>query len=197
MSIFSKSKPNFDPSRQMQWITAGSLRPAPWRTTYIIKTDLEVLQRSLEEYGWLQPIVVQQSTGIIIDGNYRWEIASHIDVLSRANKNQVPVILVDCDDVEAMLMHVRLNRGRGVSLAKKVSRIIQQIFIARKYPESHLKRVLAMHSDEIDLMLDGTLLKDKNIKNHKYSSAWVPIEAPASATDATSIIERPSKKDQR
>lgn len=189
------NKDTYEAMRSIEWVPGGSLRQAPWRTTYIIKTDLEVLARSMEDYGWLQPIIVQKSTNTIIDGNYRWEIASHISKLTRDTKKHVPVFYVDCDDVDAMLMHVRLNRGRGTTLAKRVSRIVQAIFRSRKYSESYVKRVMVMHGDEIDLMIDGTLLKDKNISSHKYSPAWVPVEAPASATKQAIAIERPPNKD--
>lgn len=190
------SKVDYEACRPMEWVPAGVLRPASWRTTYLIKTDLEVLARSLEDYGWLQPIVVQKSTNVIIDGNYRWEISSNITSLSKDTKKMVPVIYVDCDDVDAMLMHVRLNRGRGSTQAKKVSRIIQMVSSSRKYPESHIKRIFNMHPDEIGLMIDGTLLKDKKISEHKYSSAWVPVEAPASTKEQAVVIERPTYKDQ-
>jgi ParB-like chromosome segregation protein Spo0J len=180
----------------MEWVVGGSLKEAPWRTTYIVKTDLEVLARSLEDYGWLQPIIVQKSSNMIIDGHYRWEIASTISSLSKDTKKMVPVIYVDCDDIDAMLMHVRLNRGRGAPLAKRISRIVQMAIQSRKYAESHVKRILHMSYDEISLMVDGTLLKDKKISEHKYSSAWVPVESSISTKDAPMSIERPRNKDQ-
>lgn len=182
--------------RPVQLVDARILRPASWRTTYIIKTDLEVLSRSISDYGWLVPLVVQSGTNTIIDGNYRWEIFSNLTALRNATKNMVPVIYVDCDDVEAMLMHARINRGRGTTLAKRVSRIIQRLLTSRKYGDADIKQFFSMHSDELDVMVDGTLLKDRSISDHKYSSAWVPIEAPSSAIDTAPIIERPPNNDQ-
>ena len=190
-----KSKTLFEPSRPMEMVDGSLLRLAPWRTTYIIKTDLEVLHRSMEDYGWLQPLIVQRSTNVIIDGNYRWEIASRIDKLRKSASGQVPVIFVDCDDIEAMILHGRLNRSRGSVLARRLSRIIQQVLRSRKYGEPDLKRMFSMHADEMDMMVDGTLLKDKKISEHKYSNAWVPVEAPASAKDQAVIIERPPNAD--
>lgn len=191
----NKSNVLFEGARAVGWIDGTNLSLAPWRTTYIVKTDLQVLARSMEDYGWLQPLVVQASTGTIIDGNYRWEIASNLPKLMKATNSQVPVILVECDDVEAMVMHARLNRGRGGVLAKRLSRIVQQVLRSKKYGEPDIKRMLAMHNDEMDMMVDGTLLKDKKISEHKYSNAWVPIEAPASAKEQAMVIERPPNAD--
>lgn len=195
MGIFGKGKSGMLGNGQMEWVDASSLRIAPWRTTYILKPDLQVLARSMEDYGWLQPIIVQKSTNTIIDGSYRWQISSSLQKLSKITENTVPVIFVDCDDIEAMILHARLNRSRGEVVAKKLSRIIQQVLRSRKYSENDIKRMLVMHMDEIDLMVDGTMLKDKNISDHKYSSAWVPIEAPSSAKDDALIIERPPNAD--
>jgi hypothetical protein len=193
--IKNKNNSIFEGARAVGWVEPSQLTIAPWRTTYIIKTDLEVLLRSMEDYGWLQPLVVQASTGIIIDGNYRFEIASHLSKLNKATNGQIPVILVDCDEIDAMVMHSRLNRGRGNVLAKRLSRIVQNVLRSKKYGEPDIKRMLAMHSDEMDMMVDGTLLKDKKISEHKYSNAWVPIEAPASAKEQSIVIERPRNAD--
>lgn len=195
MPIFKSKTTRFIGNSEMTWVPAASLRLAPWRSTYILKPDLQVLAASLEDYGWLQPLVVQQATGVIIDGNYRWEVASNLPKLKRETEETVPVIFVDCDDVEAMLLHARMNRGRGNVVARKLSRIVQQILRSKKYGEPDLKRSLGMHSDEMDLMVDGSLLKDKKISEHKYSAAWVPIEAPASLKDQAIAIERPPNAD--
>lgn len=180
---------------EMTWVPGSSLAQPKWRTTYVLKPDLDVLARSLEDYGWLQPLIVQASTNIIIDGNYRWEVASGLSKLTRATSAMVPVIFVDCDEVEAMLLHARLNRGRGSVVARKLSRIVQGALRSKKYGEPDIKRMLAMSNDEMDLMVDGSLLKDKKISEHKYSAAWVPVEAPASATQVAISIERPPNAD--
>lgn len=195
MPIFKTTKHERLGNGEMVWVPASTLQLASWRTTYILKPDLQVLASSLEDYGWLQPLVVQKSKNVIIDGNYRWEVASRLNKLRRETGDSVPVIFVDCDDIEAMLMHARLNRGRGSVVARKLSRIVQQLLRSKKYGEPDLKRSLGMHSDEMDLMVDGSLLKDKKISEHKYSSAWVPVEAPASTKEQAIAIERPPNAD--
>lgn len=194
MAIFGKKNEMLG-NGEMQWVEASTLKLASWRTTYIIKSDLEVLARSMEDYGWLQPIIVQKSSNTIIDGAHRWMISGNLKKLRKMTEETVPVIFVDCDDIEAMLMHGRLNRGRGEVVAQKLSRIVRSVIRSRKYGEADIKRMFVMHMDEVDLMVDGTLLFDKNISEHKYSSAWVPIEAPATAKDSAMIIERPPNAD--
>ena len=46
-----------------------------------------------------------------------------------------------------------------------------------------------MTYDEFDVLLDGTLIKMRKIKQHTYSPAWVPIE---SKNGEDLHIERPT-----
>jgi ParB-like chromosome segregation protein Spo0J len=183
-------------SDELVWVEGSSLKAAPWRATYILAPDLEVLSRSMDEYGWLQPIVVQKKTNMIIDGHYRWEIAGSSKTLRSKNRGMVPVIFEDCGDLEAMVMHLRLNRSKGATVAKRMSRIFRDVIRSGRYSESDMKHVLAMKNDEIDLMIDGTLIKNRKIAEHKYSKAWVPVEAPASITETAATIERPPNPDR-
>jgi len=184
-----------DAGIEIEWINGEQLSAGPWRSSYLLKPDLEVLARSMAEYGWLQPIIVQSSTNRIIDGHVRWEIAGSSRAVKKKVKSHVPVILQDVSDLDAAFMHIRLNRSKGMSAAKQVSRVMRDLIMAGKVSEDELKKKLAMTSDEVDVMLDGTLLKHRKIDQHKYSRAWVPVEAP-SAEETTAFIERPPNEDR-
>jgi hypothetical protein len=184
------------PNENIVWVDGSTLKPASWRASYVLAPDLEVLARSMDDYGWLQPIVVQQSKGVIIDGHYRWEIAGSMKSIRKTYKGLVPVIYEDCGDIDAMLLHLRLNRAKGATQAKKMSRIFRDIIMSGRYAETDLKRMLVMRNDEIDLMIDGTLIKNRKVAEHKYSRAWVPVEAPASVTEQAGFIERPPNPDR-
>lgn len=181
---------------EIQWVNGHDLKGAEWRANYVLQPDLRVLYQSMKDYGWIQPIIVQKNTNVIIDGHYRWEIAGSLKPFAKKYKSLVPVVYEDCSDTEAMMMHLRLNRGRGSVAGKQMARIIRKVKMSRKYDEKDFKRLLAMHYDEIDIMVDGTLLKSRNIADHKYSNAWIPVEAPADATETASIIERPPNADR-
>lgn len=181
---------------EMIWVEGTDIFPGPWRATYLLKPDMEVLARSMADYGWLQPIVVQRSTNRIIDGHIRWEIAGSVKSVRKASSGMVPVMYVDCSDTEAQMMHIRLNRAKGSTVAKKMSRIIRELVFSGLYSEKDIKKALAMSNDEVDIMMDGTLIKSRKVAEHKYSRAWVPVEAPASATESAAVIERPPNPDR-
>ena len=181
---------------KIEFVEIDKLVKPEWHATYIVRPDLLVLSTSLLQHGFLAPIVVQKNTNIIIDGYQRWMLSKEIVELNKKNNNLVPVVFVDCDSLEAMMMHLQLNRGRGSLLAHKVSSIVRDLFNSGKYAEKDFDRLLTMKHDELDVLFDGTIIKQKKISEHKYSRAWVPIEAPAGTVDAIPTIERPPNKDR-
>ena len=107
----------------------------------------------------LHPITIQKN-GTIIDGYHRWTIANE------QNMKKVPVTVVKCDDVEAMLLHIELNRYRGMMIAKYLSRLMQSVMQSKRYSEEELRKRLAMTYDEFDVLLEGSLIKMRKIKQH-------------------------------
>lgn len=180
----------------IEWVSADNLEGAPWGSTYVLKTDMNVLAQSLHQYGWLSPIVVRKKNNQIIDGYHRWVIAQESPKLVKRDKGKVPVSYVDCDEIDAMILHVRLNRGRGQVLAKSLSFLVKQILRSKKHTPEVLMGMLAMSKDEMRLMMDGSQIKTKKIAEHQYSRAWIPVEAPANLSEQAGFIERPPNKDR-
>lgn len=181
---------------EIEFINIDKLTKPEWHATYIVRPDLLVLSASLLRYGFLTPIIVQKDTNIIIDGYQRWMLAKEIVELNKKTNNLVPVLFVSCDSLEAMVMHLQLNRGRGNLLAHKVSSIVRDLFNSGEYAEKDFDRLLMMKHDELDVLFDGTIIKHRKISEHKYSRAWVPVEAPAGTVGVVPVIERPPNKDR-
>lgn len=172
-----------------------SVKPADWRTNYVLKPDMELLRISMNDFGWLQPIVVRVEDQKIIDGTHRWVVAGEKD-FQRKHGKDIPVLFVDCDEIDAMVMHVRMNRARGDIFAKPFSKLLKNIVLSDKYSPEELETILVMSPDEVDLMLAGGLLKKRNIPQHQYSRAWVPVEAPSADAVHQASIERPPNPDR-
>lgn len=155
----------------MDYAKTSDLQPAKWSSScYIVAPDFKRLKESINTYGILSPIVIQKN-GTIIDGYHRWVAANEMKI------KKVPVVVVKCDDVEAMLLHIDMNRYRGIVISKHLSRLMQRIMQSKRYTEESLRQRLGMTYDEFDVLLDGTLIKMRKIKQHSYSPAWVPIES--------------------
>jgi hypothetical protein len=176
-------------------INPALLQPATWRANYVLKPDLKVLSTSIETYGILSPIVVQKDSKTIIDGHHRIIAISSSKKLSQQYAKSVPCIELEISDIDAMILHVQMNRGRGSVVAKRMSDIVKKIYQSTVYTIEELDELFNMTVPESELMLDGSLIKMRKVKEHTYSSAWVPIEAPAKSADKI-VLEKPPNEDR-
>lgn len=158
--------------------------------------EMKVLADSIIQHGWIYPIIVSSSTMEIIDGFHRWVCAQNNQEIIERDAGQIPCVLVDVSGIDAMLMHIQLNRPKGSLVAKKLSNLLRTIVYSRKYKEAEIQKKLMMTAQEFYLLLDGTLLKGKKLSEHVYSRAWVPIEAPAGSSPQSVEIEKPPNADR-
>lgn len=180
----------------IDYVDPSSLVVPSWRATYVLRPELLVIAASMSQHGFIQPLHVRKKTGEIIDGSERFLLATNIDEILDMAGGLIPVIFHDVDQAEAMMMHLQLNRGRSVMTAAKVSTIIRSLKRSGKYTNRDFDLMLCMRSEELSLMLDGSLLKVRKIPEHNYARAWVPIEAPSKVSDDIFVIERPPNPDR-
>lgn len=180
---------------EVKQIDLKDLKPAPWKATYIVSPDLAVLARSIVQYGILSPIIVREQDLTIIDGHERYLLALNNLQIRETVGTIVPVIFVKCSEKDAMILHVQINRGRGSVVAKKLSSLIRALLISESVSEEDLCTALNMTLDELDVLVDGTIIKHRSIANHIYSRAWVPIESPTKITNDL-LIETPPNGDR-
>lgn len=182
---------------ETELVDVETLREFDWSTTHILRPDLLVLADSIGLWGVLSPIVVHKDTNKIIDGTQRVRLIKGNPHLAAKFSDGVPVTYVECSEPDAMIIHVQMNRGRGSIVAKKLSRVVRSLSKTKKLDEKGFVSRFCMKFHELELMLDGTLLVHKDIKNHTYSRAWVPVEAPAGTVEKGAIsIERPPNADR-
>ena len=184
----------------------SSIKPSSWSATYTFRPEFKLLAQSLRDLGWVQPIIVRDGDSTIIDGFARWVIAQSDKLIVKRDEGLVPTIRLSCDEVDAMIHHVRLNRARGMVLASPLSKLITASLSSGKYGRETLRQSLGMTTEEFDLLREPDLLISKKVKEHTYSRAWVPIEAPPVGTVISAreinpvspniTIERPPNADR-
>jgi ParB family transcriptional regulator, chromosome partitioning protein len=106
-------EPSAERPRGSRRLPTGSLRPNPHnpRRTFS-ETELEELAASLRERGIIQPIVVRQTRSAtgdyeIIAGERRWRAAQ------RAGLHEVPVVVIEATDAEALQLAIIENVQRA------------------------------------------------------------------------------------
>ena len=180
----------------IKYVDASKLVVPEWRATYILRPDLLVLSASLNEFGFIEPIHIRKETNEIIDGSERYLLATKNEQIKSVVGKTIPVIEHDIDSLTAMMLHLRLNRGRGLLVAKQMSKIIRNLKRSKKYDKTDFDNLLCMKQVELDLMLEPSILKHKKIHEHTYSRAWVPVEAPSAEKVETLSLERPPNADR-
>jgi ParB-like chromosome segregation protein Spo0J len=170
----------------------NELRPAEWRVNHVFKPELKMLADSITKHGWLQPIVVMQD-GLIVDGTARWYLAQSSKPIFKRDAGQIPVVLFDGDEIDAMVAHLRLNRARGVVIPRSLSVLVRDVVRSGKYTLETLQKELRFSSDELSVLVEGSLLKVRKIDEYNYSKSWVPIES--NGTVVPPSFERPPNKD--
>lgn len=175
---------------KVRYVETENVRPAPWKATYIFRPDLKTLQKNIESVGVLYPALVRDEDSTIIDGHARWLVAQNDKEL----KKKFPVLYVDCTEAEAMILHVQINRARGQIIAKDLSDLINLLIDDGEFDEEEIRLAFDMSIDEFEVLVDGSLVKRKNLKEHKYNKSWVPVESKSDP--APIVVERPKTPDR-
>jgi len=88
----------------VEYVPIGKLQPLDGNPRKISEKGLEKLQRSIEEFGFVNPILAQRGTNMIIAGHQRLKAAQ------AAGLAEVPVVWLDMDDVTAKAYNIADNR---------------------------------------------------------------------------------------
>lgn len=180
----------------IEYLQVESLVSPKWRATHTIRPNLLAVSSSLQMYGFIQPIHIMGDMKTIIDGSERVSLAKSVKRIAEKTDGLVPVVVHHVDEMQAMMMHLQLNRGNGNEVAKKVSNIIRKLYVSGKYTQKDFDSILCMKQAELELMLDGSIFKSRKISEHNYSRAWVPVEAPPGTIDSGPVIEKPPNADR-
>jgi ParB-like chromosome segregation protein Spo0J len=74
-------------------VPVGSIKPHPDNPNH---GDVDLIRESIQANSWYGAVIVQRSRMRIIAGEHRWRAAK------KEGAKDIPVILRDCDDVEAL-----------------------------------------------------------------------------------------------
>ena len=81
----------------------ASLKPAPYNPRRIDDAAMAALTKSLERFGYVEPIIWNERTGHVVGGHQR------LKVLMAAKADSVPVVVVDLDETDEKALNVALN----------------------------------------------------------------------------------------
>jgi hypothetical protein len=75
-----------------------------------------------------------------------------------------------------MIVTIRMNRAKGTHVAVRMSEIVRTLIDQMGVLPEELAQDIGATKAEIDLLYQEGVFKMKNIKDYKYSKAWVPSD---------------------
>ena len=105
-------------------VNIDTLIPAEYNPRIELKpgmSEYEKLKNSIQEFGYVEPIIVNDRTGKVIGGHQR------INVLKDLGYKEVEVVHVDLDDAHEKALNVALNKISGNWDAEKLEDLLRDI----------------------------------------------------------------------
>lgn len=164
------------PVDSITWVDVDSLSANDYNPNHVMASEMELLAFSILKQGWIQPILVT-AEGVIIDGFHRATLAKAHKQVRALTGGKVPVCVLDISEPERMLLTIRINRAKGSHAAFKMSDIVSKLVEDYGYDIETIGKGIGATKAEVDLLLQGDVFTHHDIKNHRYSQAWVPAPA--------------------
>jgi hypothetical protein len=134
--------------------------------------SMEMLQRSITDDGFTSPILVQEKTREIVDGEHRWRAAKALGY------TEIPVVFVDFTAEQHKISCLRMNRSRGqedIELTAALFRDLRELGALDQAQDA-----LLMDDLELQRLMDDTPISEA-LAASEFSMGWQPIAGNDSA----------------
>ena len=153
---------------QIQYVSPADVKPNSYNPNRQSDRDFELLLKSMKEDGFTQPVIVQKSTGEIVDGEHRWRASQALGM------EKIPVVYVDMTDEQRRVSTLRHNRARGsedIQLTAQVMRDLEKLGAL-----DWAQDTLMLSDVEVNRLLEDVPAPE-SLKNEEFSTAWTPTDA--------------------
>ena len=103
------------------YVDTEAIHPNEYNPNRQSDYDFELLCKSIEEDGFTQPIIVQQATNEIVDGEHRWRAMKVLGF------KKVPVIYTQMSREQQLIATLRHNRARGNENLNMAADVIKEL----------------------------------------------------------------------
>ena len=105
-------------------LKATELRPANYNPRRNLKpddVDYQKLRRSIQEFGYVEPIIWNERTGTVVGGHQR------LKVLIEQGIEEIECVIVNLEEKDEKILNVLLNKAKGRWDIEKLSDILQEL----------------------------------------------------------------------
>jgi len=126
-------------------VDIDSVQPNKYNPNSMPEHLYEFLKRSMEDIGFIQPIIITKDN-IIIDGEHRWK------ALKELGETKIEVKVLDLTEDEAKRGTINLNLVKGTMDYKLMGKILLEQ--EKKYGSEVLQNAIALNKQKINQLID-------------------------------------------
>lgn len=162
----------------IQKVSIIEIKPAKYNPRKDLKPgdlEYEKLKRSIEEFGFVEPLVWNKRTGNLVSGHQRYK------VLRSKKIQEIEVSVVDLDENKEKALNIALNKIKGDWDEIKLKDLLFELEEAKfdvtltGYEENELEKLLPTPIKDID-----ELLQEIDMSKAIQTPVWVTIRADKS-----------------
>ena len=135
----------------MQDVPIKSLRPDPANPRRMTEAELDALTRSIERFGFVQPIIARREDNTVVGGHQRLIAARKLGLKT------VPIVYVDLLPEQARLLNLALNKISGSFDNELLARLLADL---RDSPDIDLT-LSGFGEDELQALLRSMDTREK------------------------------------
>lgn len=162
-----EKKANVLARMKIVYVAIDSVKPNSYNPNRQDEREFELLKLSMREDGFTAPIVVQEGTNEIVDGEHRWRAARDIGI------TEIPVVFTNMTLAQMRISTLRHNRAVGsedVDLATDLLRDLRELGALDWAQEA-----LGIDDDQLQKLIDDVKAPDE-LAGEEWSEAWVPTK---------------------
>ena len=109
---------------EIRTLKASQLKAAAYNPRKDLQPDdaeYKKLRRSIEEFGYIEPIIWNERTGNVVGGHQR------LKVLLEQGTEDIECVVVDLDDHDEKILNVLLNKVKGRWDIGKLADLVQEL----------------------------------------------------------------------
>jgi len=161
------------------WINADLVEGNDYNPNSVAPPEMKLLERSIAEDGYTQPIVSWQVNGHyeVVDGFHRNRVGKESKKVQERVKGYLPLTIVNSDREERgdrISATIRHNRARGKHRIDAMAEIVLELK-RRNWTDNKISNELGMDPDEILRLTQITGLAEM-FMDEQFSEAWEAAE---------------------
>jgi hypothetical protein len=163
----------------IEYVAIDSIKPNPYNPNRQDEKEFQMLQESMAEDGFTQPIVVQRASREIVDGEHRWRAAR------AKSMTTVPVVFVDMTPEQMRISTLRHNRARGAEDQELVTQVLKDLqeLGALGWAQSALQ----MSDEDLNVLINDVSVSE-SLAGETFSEGWSPVRnLIADASDKSDV----------